>query len=124
MGRLTAYANPWAKQFFEDVQALGDIEDGRELLERLQGSFLALWWDKELGKAFCKIDFFLLRRRLHTVAIPPPEYDPQLSAMFSTEIVQGGAVKWVCGVYEHICDPSDTIGRRVRCDAKFPDKKS
>ncbi|CAK0878990.1 unnamed protein product, partial [Prorocentrum cordatum] len=61
MGRLTAYANPWARLFYSDVESISEVEDGEDLLARLQGSFLALWWDKELGEAFCKLDCTVLR---------------------------------------------------------------
>eukprot|EP00959_Pyramimonas_sp_CCMP1952_P217057 4539747-Pyramimonas_sp.AAC.1 len=74
MGRLTVYANPWARLFFADLESLAALEEGEELLARLQGYLWALRWDEEVGKCFCKIDCALLRRRQHIVAIPLPGY--------------------------------------------------
>eukprot|EP00959_Pyramimonas_sp_CCMP1952_P107984 2257900-Pyramimonas_sp.AAC.1 len=43
MGRLTAYANPWARQFQADLEALHCVEEGEVMLAKLQGSIMALW---------------------------------------------------------------------------------
>eukprot|EP00959_Pyramimonas_sp_CCMP1952_P423134 8863593-Pyramimonas_sp.AAC.1 len=72
MGRLTAYANPWARQFHADLEALQCVEEGEALLAKLQGSIMALW--RGHHPFVCKIDFTILRRRLHAVSFAPPEY--------------------------------------------------
>eukprot|EP00959_Pyramimonas_sp_CCMP1952_P034967 732117-Pyramimonas_sp.AAC.1 len=75
MGRLTACANPRARMFNADLEALQSLGEGETLFTRLQGSFSAFFWDKTSGGDFCAIDFTQHRRKHRTVAIPPPEYE-------------------------------------------------
>eukprot|EP00959_Pyramimonas_sp_CCMP1952_P334892 7012986-Pyramimonas_sp.AAC.1 len=79
MGRLTACANPRARMFYSDLEALQSLGEGETLLTRRQGSFLALFW----GKTFFG---WVLRDRFHpasekqqrAVAMPPPEHESPL----------------------------------------------
>eukprot|EP00959_Pyramimonas_sp_CCMP1952_P328561 6878669-Pyramimonas_sp.AAC.1 len=76
---------------------------------------MALWWDHELARDFCKIDFAILRRRLHTVSISPPEYvDNYLERQcVQAEVVDGGVISWVCGVQADEMEQGGTYREEV-----------
>ena len=71
-GRLAHGCNPWAVQFQQDIQALGEVDDGVRLVQDLAGSCVRMFTD--LREQFMAVDCTVLRRQFLCVAIPPPGF--------------------------------------------------
>ena len=61
-GKLTEYANPWARQIFDDIESLSCLDPGTALLEQLDGK-LPLVFTEDHSEEFCDIDVSQLRTR-------------------------------------------------------------
>ena len=69
-GKLTTHANPWAIQLREDLEALGACDDGRDLVQELDGRVLLVF--STFKDASVSIDCSVLHRQSLSVTIPPP----------------------------------------------------
>jgi hypothetical protein len=74
-GRLTTYATPHLRQFYQDISTISSIEGLRWVWEDMQHSITRLFNTRELSEAFCEFDFSELRAAISAINIPPPEYN-------------------------------------------------
>lgn len=77
-GLLERWANPWARQAAEDLEAFMEIEEAEHLKEELVGMCLQLWRDQQMGEDFCRLDVTILRVMERVVEIPPPGVQPKI----------------------------------------------
>ena len=73
-GGLVETANPWAKQFADDMRTLEAIDDGHSLLQLVSDNFGLVF--TEYASDFISVDVSALRRLFDPVCIPPPGWLP------------------------------------------------
>ena len=65
-GRVRATANPWAKQFVNDINQLREVSDTEEFFEHFQGRVPLLWTEDIVSELFLAIDVRQLRNKFWT----------------------------------------------------------
>ena len=77
-GSLTEHATPWAWQMWRAMASLDEIEDGRMVLEELNGSFRDLFEPNSTAAEMLQcIDMSQMRAVTWASAIPPPGFAQQ-----------------------------------------------
>ncbi len=84
--------NPWAEQFYRDIQALEHIEDAQALLLDLSGRFILVL--SQFAEEFCEIDASTLRVRAIRMATLPEGFDPLNQNKFEDQQEN----PWICPV--------------------------
>ena len=81
-GCVLPHANPWAKQFYTDIQSLRRIDAGQSLLDYLGERVLLVF--TSFTPEFLAVDLSALRGTYDPVCIPPPGWVPPVPEVHSS----------------------------------------
>jgi len=81
-GVMAGRAHPWLEQMVQDLEALGDLDEGYELLERYRlpdGRLNIIQLIQEGAQDLEQIDVHQLKQKYLAVALPPPGFETHMA---------------------------------------------